>query len=237
MSPRQFQTTRWSMIVAASRTRSDPHSREALENLCAAYWYPVFAFVVRQGRSRDDALDLTQGYFVSLLESGLLQAADRDRGRFRSFLLATVKQFLSDERKRSAALKRGGAVSFISLEAATSEGRLRAEADDGESPERAFERQWALTIFQRARQRLAAEFAEAGKSDQYRLLQGYLSGDGDARSYAEVSRELGVSEGSIKMAVQRLRQRFGKLLRNEIAETIDSDADLDAEVRHLLSVV
>jgi len=235
-SPR-FDTTKWSLVVAASGTRSDPQSREALENLCEAYWYPIFAFVQRRGRTREDALDLTQGYFAWVLESGLLQAVDRKRGRFRSFLLATVKQFLSDERKREGALKRGGGVAFVTLEAATREERQRAEASDEESPERAFERQWALTVFQRARYRLAAEFSDAGKDDQYRLLHGYLSGDGSSRSYADVASELGVSEGAVKMAVKRLRQRFGQLLREEIARTLDNDADLDAEVRHLLSVI
>ena len=121
-----------------------------------------------------------------------------------------MKQFLSDERKREGALKRGGAVAFVTLEAATREERRRAEASDEESPERAFERQWALTVFQHARRRLAAEFQDAGKEDQYRLLQGYLSGDGGSRSYVDVASELGVSEGAVKMAVKRLRQRFGR---------------------------
>jgi len=233
----RFHTTKWSVIVAATRTRSDPDSRKALEHLCQAYWYPVFAFIKRGGRNREEALDLTQGYFSSLLEKGLLRAADPERGRFRSFLLATVKQFLSDERKKAGALKRGGEVAFVSLESALHEERQRADTRDGQSPERAFEQQWALTVFRHAHQRLAQEFADAGKQDQFRLLQGHLSGDRASRSYTEIASELGATEGSIKMAVQRLRQRFGQLLRDEIAQTIDENADLDAEVRHLLSVI
>lgn len=233
----RFKTTQWSVIVAASQTRADPASHEALESLCRNYWYPVFAFIQRSGRSREDALDLTQGYFTVLMEKGLLRAADRERGRFRSFLLATVKQFLSDERKRDGALKRGGAASFVSLTAASDEERDRSVADERESPEQAFERQWAMTVFRKARRNLAREFEESGKQDHYRLLEGHLSGDRAARSYAEIADELGLSEGAIKMAVQRLRKRFGRLLREEIAQTVVDETDLDAEVRHLLAVI
>jgi RNA polymerase sigma-70 factor (ECF subfamily) len=224
------------VIVAASRSRPDRGSREALEQLCSAYWFPVFSFVRRHGRSREDALDLTQGYFAGLLEKGLLQAADRERGRFRSFLLATVKQFLSDERKKQSALKRGGAVAFVNLEAAAVEERRHVAADQ-DSPETEFQRQWAQTVFNRALRRLENELNDAGKRDQFRLLQGHLSGDEAARSYAEIAASLSTSEGAVKMAVQRIRQRFGRLLRDEIAQTIDKDTDLDAEVRHLLSVI
>jgi len=233
----RFRTTRWSLILAAAQARTDPASRTALEQLCRDYWYPVFAFIRRSGSSREDALDLAQGYFSRLLEKDLLGAADRERGRFRSFLLATVKQYLSDERKRSGALKRGGAAAFVNLEAASQEERQRAIGDDAESPERAFERQWALTVFRRARARLAEEFARSGKQEQYRLLEAHLSGDHPTRPHAAIAVELGVSEGAIKMAVLRLRKRFGQLLRDEIAQTITDDADLDVEVRHLLEVI
>ena len=236
-SDARFHTTRWSMIVAAARPRSDLASSEALETLCRDYWYPVFAFIRRSGRSREDALDLTQGYFSTVLEKGLLEAADRERGRFRSFLLATVKQFLSDERKRTGALKRGGATAFVTLDAVSREERRRAMADGTESPERAFERQWALTVFQRARARLEGEFAESGKQDQFRLLEGHLSGDRETQPHAAIAAELSVTEGAVKMAVRRLRQRFGQLLRDEIAQTLSDDADLDAEVRHLLAAL
>jgi len=225
------------VVVAAAGTRSDPDSRDALGRLCEAYWYPVFAFIRRGGRTQEDALDLTQGYFSSLLEKGLLQAADRERGRFRSFLLATVKQFLSDERKKAGALKRGGTVAFVSLETAVSEDRQRADISADDSPERAFERQWALTVFRHARKRLEQEFSDAGNQAQFQILQGYLSGDRTSRTYADIAEELGSTVSAIKMAVQRMRQRFGKLLRDEIAQTIDRDSDLDSEVRHLLSVI
>jgi len=225
------------MIVAAARPRSHPASHEALESLCRDYWYPVFAFIQRSARQRDDALDLTQGFFALVLEKGILNAADRERGRFRSFLLAAVKNFLSDERKRETTLKRGGAVSFVTLDAAAEEERGRALADEGESPERAFERQWALTVFERARARLEAEVSGSGKSEQFRLLEGHLSGDRETRPYAEIAEELGASEGSIKMAVRRLRKRFGQVLRDEIAQTLSDKTDLDAEVRHLLNAL
>lgn len=237
MSDARFHTTRWSMIVAASHAAGGTSARDALEHLCRAYWYPVFAFIRRRGHGQDEALDLTQGYFASLLERGLLEAADRERGRFRSFLLATVKQFLSDERKRAAALKRGGAIDFVSLDAASFEEGRRAEIAGGQSPEAAFEQQWALTVFHRAKRALATEFEKAGKSDQFNALQGHLSGDHGPRTHAEIAGDLETTEGAVKMAVKRLRHRFGQLLREEIAQTLVQDGDLDEEVRHLLDVL
>lgn len=238
MSPDQrFHTTKWSMILAASRTGSDFGTREALANLCEAYWYPVFAFVRRSGRSREDALDLTQGYFAGLLERGLLETADPARGRFRSFMLATVKHFLSNERRREAAVKRGGTVAFVTLDSATEHEQRRSVSDENDSPERAFEREWALTVFHRARRRLEREFNDAGKTEQFRLLQGHLSGEDTSRSYADIASELRSTEAAIKMAVRRLRQRFGKLLREEITQTLDDESDMDAEVQYLLSVI
>jgi len=223
------------MILAAGDGDGGTTST-ALAELCENYWYPVFAFIRRSERSREDALDLTQGYFASLIETGLVRAADPDRGKFRSFMLTTVKQFLSDQRKHAAALKRGGAVAFVTLQAAEFEDARRADRAQ-DSPERAFERQWALTVFHRARRRLEKEFIDAGKRAQFLALQGTLSGGPAAKPYSEIATELGCSEGAVKMGAKRLRQRFGHFLRAEIAETLHDATDLDMEVRHLLSML
>jgi len=229
----RFETTKWSMVLAASRAREEAGSGEALEALCRAYWHPVFAFIRRSGRSEDDALDVTQDFFSSLIESGVLAAADPDRGRFRSFLLSMVKQHLSHARVRDRALKRGGGVRFVSMETA----RRTASIDPSDSPERVFERQWALTALDRARRALESELAAAGKEQQYQLLSCYLTGGGDERPYAETARELDTSEPAVKMAVHRLRQRFGRLLREEIAQTVATEAEIDSEVRDLLQAL
>ena len=231
----RFQTTRWSMVVAAAASEGSRDSDDALDQLCRAYWYPVFAFIRRSGRSNDDALDLTQGYFAELLRKDLLSAADRERGRFRSFLLATVKQFLSDERKHAAAQKRGGGLDHVSIDDVAREDRERAIPSEDPSPEHAFERDWATTIFRRALGRLEATFAEGERRDELRLLLPHLTGGDRARPYASVADELGVSEQSIKSGVRRLRQRFGTLLRDEVAQTMHEGEDVDAELRHLLA--
>ncbi len=233
----RFRTTRWSLVLSASRTLSEEDARIALEQLCEAYWYPVFTFISRTGRSREDALDLTQGFFANFIETRTLGAADPTRGRFRSFLLATVKQHLSHERDKARAIKRGGKLEFISLDALTADELAHPGADDAASPELAYEKAWALTALGRAKAKLASELAASGKEEQYRLLGGHLSGDANARPYAEIARRLGSSDAAVKMAVKRLRQRFGKLLREEIAQTVESEADVDSEVRHLLEVI
>ena len=232
----RFSTTRWSMVLAA-RVKDEPGSAEALALLCETYWFPLYFFVRRRGHGPDEALDLTQGYFLRLMERRYLDDVRPEAGKFRSFLLASVKHYLANERRDAAALKRGGDRPPLSLDVDEAEGRYRLEPADDRTPETAYERQWALTITRLAHERLRREMSEAGKREQHRLLVPFMSGDDPGRSYADVAAELETSEAAVRMAVTRLRRRFGRILREEIAPTVEDEAEIDDEVRHLLSVV
>jgi RNA polymerase sigma-70 factor (ECF subfamily) len=231
-----FTTTQWSRVLSA-RDGSDSDARSALESLCHTYWYPLYAFVRRQGHDPEEARDLTQAYFAELLEKNFLKAVEPSAGRFRSFLLASLKNFLSHERDRGRALKRGGGAQIISLDTANAEARLGAEAADLLTPEEIFERQWALTVLERALERLRRDSAELGSETQFETLKGYLTGEASRAPYSEVAAELGMSEGAVRTAVHRLRKRFGKMLRAEIADTVADPAHAADEIRHLLSVI
>ena len=211
-------------------------SREALEVLCRTYWYPVYAFVRRQGLEAEDARDLTQAYFTQLLEKDYLDDYEPSRGRFRVFLKTSVKHFLSKERDRTRAAKRGGGVQFLSLDTDDLEGRYRHEPVDRLTPEEIFERRWTLIILERVLDRLRREQAEAGLRVQFERLQGFLTGDEAKTRYRDMASELRLSESAVKMAIHRLRHRFGQLLRSEIAETVSSPDQVDDEVKHLLGV-
>lgn len=228
----QFLTTRWSLVLSAGDPQ-DPEYRDALATLCERYWYPVYAFVRRRGTDPDAAQDLVQGFFAGLLEKDTLRAADPALGRFRSFLLSAVKFHLSDERRRRQAQKRGGAVEQIDLQAA--EERYLLEGDPADSPERLFERRWALELLHHARRRLEREVAESAHPERVRLVPLLTTGGGPR--YGELAAELEMSEGALKVAVHRLRKRFGALLREEVAETVGDPALVDAELRHLLEVL
>jgi RNA polymerase sigma factor (sigma-70 family) len=233
---RRFVTTRWSRVLAAGQAQSTA-SREALAGLCEIYWYPLYAYVRRWGYDPDRAQDLTQEFFARLLEKHYLRDADPARGRFRSFLLASLKHFLSNERDRESAVKRGGRATIVPLEIETAEGMYQREPPDADTPEKVFERRWAMTLLGRALSRLAAEFAESGRSDTFRRLEGYLTGESDTVPYAELARDLGMTEGAVKVAVHRLRRRFGTVLRAEIAETVSDPAQVDEEIRELFRVL
>ncbi|ANM31697.1 hypothetical protein ABI59_22265 [Acidobacteria bacterium Mor1] len=230
-----FETTKWSLVLAA-REPSDPSGREALAELCSIYWYPLYAFVRRRTGDADAARDLTQGFFADLLERSAFDRVDPAAGRFRSFLLASFKNFLSHERERAAAQKRGGGTSPVSLDADEAEERYRFEPADDRTPERVFERSWALAVLDQVSGRLRSELIEAGKAGQYDALSGYLTGEGD-KPYKQVAEELGTSEAAVKMAVRRLRQRYGTLLREEIAHTVTDEDQVDRELKHLLTTV
>jgi RNA polymerase sigma-70 factor (ECF subfamily) len=232
----RFDTTRWSVVLAA-QARGEPGSREALAYLCEAYWYPLYFFVRRSGHGPDQALDLTQEFFLRLVERNWLESVRPEAGRFRSFLLATMKHFLANEARREGRLKRGGDRVVVSLDGEAAEGRYRLEPQGDESPEREYERRWALAVLDRARARLASEMAGDGKERQHGLLEPYLSGEEGERPYRETAALLETSEASVKMAVMRLRRRFGRLVREEIARTVGDDAEVGEEVRHLLTVV
>jgi RNA polymerase sigma factor (sigma-70 family) len=232
----RFATTHWSVVVAA-RDGDSPQARDALAALCGTYWYPLYAFVRRQGNSADAAQDLTQEFFARLLEKDFLAVVDREKGKFRSFLLAACKHFLSNERDRARAQKRGGGRQPLSIDARDAESRYLLEPADPLTPEKLFERRWALTLLEQVLARLRDEFGRAGKEQLFDRLKSYLTGAPDGASYAEAASELEMSEGAVKVAVHRLRRRYRDLLHDEIARTTDSPADVDDEIRCLFAAL
>jgi RNA polymerase sigma factor (sigma-70 family) len=215
----QFATTHWSVVLAAGQTES-PQAGTALEQLCRVYWYPLYAYVRRQGNTPQDAEDLTQEFFARFLESQALRAVSPERGRFRSLLLASLNHFLTNEWKRAGTLKRGGGLSFLSLDQAAAEDRYRLEPVNDLTPENIFERRWALTLLDQVLTRLRNECATDGKAELFDQLRGFLSNTSDPGSYAEVAAQIGTSEPAARQAVRRLRQRYRELMRAEIAQTV-----------------
>lgn len=232
----QFATTSWTQLLAA-RDSGSPESRQALEGLCQAYWYPVYALIRRQGPGPEDSRDLTQAYFAELLAKDFLDDYDPSLGRFRVFLKASVKHFLSKERQKAEAWKRGGRVVTVSLDAEELAGRERSLPGAGQTPEEAYERSWASTVLEHALARLRHEFESEGRAEEFALLKDFLTGDEPKVPYREVAAALTTTEAGVKKSVQRLRQRFGSLLRQEIAQTVASSEEVDDEVRYLLTVV
>jgi RNA polymerase sigma-70 factor (ECF subfamily) len=225
----QAATTRWSLILAA-RHPETPDGGAALAGICESYWYPVYAFIRRQGYHADEAGDLTQAFFARLIEKEYLRQATPARGRFRSFLFASVRHFLSNERDRARALKRGGVQGPVSLDLRDAEGRFRLEPADGITPERLFDRQWALALLERVLARLDAELEGRGHFDR---LKGFLTGDG-AEDYHDAAAALGMSEGAVKVAVHRLRRRYRERVRREVARLVADPSLVDEEIRHLI---
>jgi len=230
-----FTTTRWSLVVAAADP-GHPQSAAALSELCAAYWYPVYAFLRRRGFQADRAEDLAQEFFAGLLEKQSLKAARPERGRFRSFLLTALKFFLSHELERANARKRGGGQRLIPLDADTAEGRYRREPADKETPETLFERRWALELIERALERLRTELSETRQPARSLRLIDYLTGAASA-PYERVAAELGMSESAVKVALHRLRGRYRTLLREEVLQTVDGPEHVDDELRHLFGAL
>ena len=234
---RQFTTTHWSLVGAAKGDEaSQTRAREALEELCRAYWYPLYAFVRSRGYSAIDAQDLTQGFFARIIETGGFASADRERGRFRSYLLGAMKHFLANEWHRAQRQKRGGQVQIIEWDALDAEGRYTGASEQSDNPEHLFDREWALETISSALQELRNEMAIAGKSEQFDALKGSLTGE-DETPREEIAARLDMSEGAVKVAVHRLRRRYGKLLRAAIAETVSNEVDLDDEMRYLVAVL
>jgi RNA polymerase sigma factor (sigma-70 family) len=228
----QFTTTHWSLVLAAGAGRA-PAAQDALEHLCRAYWYPLYAFVRRLGRSPADAQDLTQGFFVYLLEHHLVARADRQAGRFRSFLLGSLKHFLAHEHERATALKRAGSHPVLSLDQFAPEERYAIEPSDAATPETIFDQRWAQQQIENALSRLRAEYASAGRGPLFDLLKDYVWGDKNALSLAEIAARLELTEEAVKKSVQRLRQRFRDALRTEVAQTVATPDQIDDELRHL----
>lgn len=232
----RFATTRWSIVLAAGQ-KSNARSAEALASLCEMYWYPVYAFIRRQGARAEEAADLTQEFFARVLEKNYFHDADPARGRFRAFLCASIRHFLSNERDRARTLKRGGNQPPISLDVETAEGTYRLEPRDDLTPEKLFDRRWALILLERVLARLRDEQVLAGKGGMFDRLKGFLTGDSTGAPYADVAKALGMTEGAIKVAVHRLRRHFRDTLVQEIAETVSDPADIDAEIEYLLKAV
>jgi RNA polymerase sigma factor (sigma-70 family) len=232
--PAQFRTTRWSAIFVAAQSQM-PGSHEALTALCRDYWYPVYAFARRAGHAPPDAQDLTQGFFLSLLQRRMLKRADPSRGKFRSFLLASFKYYLCDEADRARALKRGGDREFVFLDAADAETRYQYEPADQLTPEKIYDARWAITLLTRAVDRLREEFIASGEMSRFEVLRPFVGAEtGQAPpTYEEVAKTLGISLGAAKTWVHRLRKRYSALLREEVWRTVSNPNEIDDEIRAL----
>ncbi len=235
-SAARFATTHWSIVLAAGRT-SSPDSRRALTTLCETYWYPAYAYVRRRGHSREEAQDLTQEFFLRLLEKELLLTVDPRRGKFRSFLLASLKNFLANERRDARARKRGGGRVHLSLDFQSAEDRYSLEPTHELTPERIYERRWALTLLEQSLSKLRQDFTRSGKSDLFDQLRVFLGGEGQKVSYKEVAEKLGMTEGAVKVSAHRLRRRCREILREEIGQTVVGSEEVDDELRHLFSAL
>lgn len=232
----QFNTTHWSLVLLAGQTQT-PHAAAALDKLCGTYWSPLYAYVRRAGHSPEDAQDLTQEFFARLLEKKYLQFADRERGRFRSFLLKSLQHFLINDWVRGQAQKRGGGQKPLSLDETAAEQSYLLQPADDLSPEALYDQRWALTLLERAIERLGADYTAAGKREVFEQLKGLLLTEGSSESYRERAGPLGLSEGAVKVAVHRLRQRFREAVRAEIARTVATPAEVDEELRCLMAAL
>ena len=232
--PSQFPATRWSLVVAAG----DPHRKEArsaLVSLCESYWYPLYAYLRRRGYSSDQAQDLTQEFFVRMIEGRYLDRAEPEKGRFRAFLLTSLKFFVADEDDRRRARKRGGGM-VVPLEFSSGEERYQREPGHDETPERIYERRWALSVLDRVVEKLRNEFVQHGRPDHFERLKVFLLGQSDA-PYGALAQELNTSEGALKVAIHRLRKRYRELFRQEIADTVADPAAVESELRHLAAAL
>jgi len=232
----QFMTTHWSLVIAA-RDSQAPGVNEALEQLCRAYWQPVYAFVRRTVSNPEDARDLTQSFFVDLLSDRAFARADPEKGRFRSFLLGALKHFLADEHDRAKARKRGGDIEFVPFDTAVAESRYGADPSTAITPEAQFDRGWAMAVLDRALARLREEFELSGRAVLFDGLKGFLTGDKRAANYAEAAASLRITEGAAKMTVTRMRQRFRAIVRQEIAQTVTTPEQLELELRSFVEAL
>ena len=231
-----FVTTHWSVVLSAGRDDS-AQSTEALEVLCRTYWYPLYVFIRRLGYEVADAQDLTQGFFAHVLSRGFLKRASPAKGKFRSFVLAALKYFMADEWAKLQARKRGGGLTPVFLDAQTAEARYRLEPVDLMNAERLFERRWATALLDRVLERLEEELPNANRRRVFDELRVFLLGEKTSASYAQVAATLQMTEGAVKVAVHRLRERYRELFREEVAHTVEEPGEINDEVRHLFSVL
>jgi len=230
----RFPTTRWTLVVAAANP-AQKEARSALVSLCENYWYPLYAYLRRRGYSPDQAQDLTQEFFIRVLEGRYLYRADPQKGRFRAFILTSLKFFVADEEDRQRAQKRGGGL-VVPLEFASGEERYQREPAHDETPERIFERRWALSVLDRVVEKLRGEFVQHGRPEHFERLKVFLLGQSEA-CYAELAREMNTSEGALKVAIHRLRKRYRELFRQEIADTVADPTEVESELRYLAAVL
>ena len=232
----RFAATRWTVVLTAARSDTT-RGRDALAQLCQMYWYPLYAYVRRKGYSPADAEDLTQAFFAQVLRERLVASADREKGRFRSFLLTRLNHFLADEWDRLKAQKRGGGERVLALEITAAETRFQLEPVDWRSPDRLYEHRWALTLLERVFDRLRQEYRRDGKATLFEETKGCLAQARAAVPYAEAGARLGLSEGALRVAVHRLRQRYRELLRAEVADTVSGPEEVKEELRYLFRVL
>jgi RNA polymerase sigma-70 factor (ECF subfamily) len=232
----RFATTHWSVVLAAGDLHS-PQSAGALETLCRTYWYPLYAFVRRQGHSAPDAQDLTQEFFARLLRKNFAGIAQPERGKFRWFLLSSLRHFLANEWDRAKAQKRGGGRPPLPLDEAIAENRYGQELSQELTAERLYDRRWALTLLEQVHDRLREEFAATGHARRFQLLEQLLPGEKCESSYGQVASQLGIAEGTVKYEIHRFKRRFRELLRAEIAHTVSSPSEIDEEMHHLIEVI
>ena len=231
----RFLTTHWSVVIRAGQDPSEA-SRQALADVCRTYWYPLYAFVRRQGHGPQEAEDLTQEFFARLLEKNYVADADQQKGRFRTFLIIALKHFLANEWDRRHAQKRGGFRTVVSIDHDLAESRFGAELAHHEQPDVIFERQWAMTLLEEVMARLQAEYTATDRKRLFDHLRPCLVKDESALPYAEIGQRLGLTEAAVKMGVQRLRNRYRELLREEIGRTVTSPDEVEGEIEHLFSV-
>jgi RNA polymerase sigma factor (sigma-70 family) len=232
-----FVTTRWTVVLNAGVESGDSGAHQALEQLCRTYWLPLYAYVRRKGHSPHDAQDLTQAFFAQLLERHWVGDADRERGRFRTFMLTSMNHFLINEWRRQRAQKRGGGAFHVPIQLDSAETHYGHEPTDRDTPEKCYERRWALTLLDTVLQRLRTDYETDGKGALFAALHGTLVGGRDSQPYAELAAELHMSEGAVKVAVHRLRKRYRELLRGEIAQTTAAPDEVDDEMRHLFATL
>ncbi len=232
----QFATTHWSVVLSARDDRAS-QAQASLAKLCQTYWYPLYVYVRRQGHGVPDAQDLTQEFFARLIEKNSLEQVRREKGKFRSFLLASLKNFLTNEWDRARALKRGGGQELVSLDGDTAETRYGLEPAHGETADKIFDRRWAMTLLDTTLSRLRQEFDNQGKAKLFEALKFTLTAERGTTPYAELATKLGLSEGAVKVSVHRLRQRYREVLRAEIAHTVGSAGEVEEELRHLFAAL
>jgi DNA-directed RNA polymerase specialized sigma24 family protein len=230
-----FAGTQWSLVLRAADPAAEGFA-DALQGLCQTYWYPLYAFVRRSGHSPEDAEDLTQAFFARLLDRNFLASADREKGRFRSFMLIALKRFMANEWERQHAAKRGGFATMVCIDRDIAETRYGGDPGHHETPDVLLEKQWAMTLIGQVMGRLQGEYEESGRGELFGFLRANITRDDEAMGYADIAAKLGSSEAAVKMAAMRLRERYRTLLREEIARTVDSPDEIDDEIRHLFRV-